>query len=125
VERLKKICTRYIEISKRRPSLFRLLFVEPAAERIQPESRLRQGDPDSDPYAFFLEAVRDVLDLHGCAEPAAVQRFGQMVWSLGHGAACLNLAFGADDWFRIGDPKRIFVEGLDLMLAGLRKGKKP
>ncbi len=125
VERLKRICGSYVDFSRQDPTLFRLMFMDPVSQHLDTEPGLKKGNQSEDAYGNFLDAVRETLRVYRRdPSPAEVRRFAQVVWSLGHGAACLATAFSDDAWFRIGNPRRIFEEGLELVLEGLKKGDK-
>lgn len=119
-KRLREICLHYVRQAKLNPGKFKLLFMEPAVEDLPSDSSLKKGDAQEDPYAVFREAVAETISeaKRRKASRAELDSLCQVVWSAGHGAACLSLSFAGDPWFEFGDPEAVFQKAFNLIFEG-------
>ena len=99
VERVLRLGHGYIRFALEHPNHYRLMFMTvrpPSSE--QPESKGR-GNPDEDAYAMLRHTVAEaVAQKRFRREFNDVELAAQILWSVPHGVASLQITKGCDHW---------------------------
>ena len=77
VDRLRRIGQAYVAFAMSHRNHYRLMFMTPHPEAMQPEdSRLRRGNPEEDAYAFLKATVAEAIAARAAATRARRRRPG-------------------------------------------------
>lgn len=101
VERIYRIGMLYIRFAVENPNHYRLMFMTPHPEEIEPdpEDLKKMGDPSQDAYAFLQMTVKEALQKGAFREEHKdSELLTQMLWAGVHGVASLQITHGNDPW---------------------------
>ncbi len=100
VERILRIGHTYIRFALEFPNHYRLMFMTPKAPPADAEELERKGNPDEDAYAMLKLAVTGAIAGKRLrAEFKNADLAAQILWSVAHGVASLQITKGCDGWF--------------------------
>jgi AcrR family transcriptional regulator len=119
IERLRQIGRAYVAFGLGYPNHYRLMFMTPHPHL---ESRLSQGNPEEDAYAFLKATVAQAIGA-GLLRPEFpdADLVSQMVWAGTHGVVSLHIAKCNDSWVEWRDARQSAHQLIDVMIRGLAK----
>lgn len=96
IERLRRLGYAYLDFALTHPNHYRLMFMETFPEA---PAGVAKGNPDEDAYALLRACVADAV-AGGRVRPeyADVDLAAQLLWSMMHGLASLQIAKGDHSW---------------------------
>ncbi len=101
VQRIYRVGMQYIRFAVDYPNHYRLMFLTPHPEEIEPapEDLAKMGDPSQDAYAFLQHAVKEAI-ASGAFRPEYrdAELITQILWAGVHGVASLQITHGNDPW---------------------------
>lgn len=122
VERLRKLGYAYLDFALTHPNHYRLMFMETFPEE---PAGVTKGNPDEDAYALLRASVADVVAAGLVRSAYAdVDLAAQMLWSMMHGLASLQISKGEHQWVnwhpaeRIAEQMMAMVESTILVAHG-------
>jgi len=101
VRRLARMCRAYVRFAMEHPNHYRLMFMTPHPEGLEPEAEdlARKGDPDVDGYQSLLDVVGELVErdmvLPECRD---AELLAQVIWAGVHGIASLEITHCKDSW---------------------------
>ena len=121
IDRLRKIGQAYVAFGLNYRNHYRLMFMTPHPEAMKPEeSRIRQGNPEEDAYAFLKQTVSEAIAA-GRMRPelSDPDLVSQIVWAGTHGVVSLHIAKCKDDWVDWRDPVETAHAQIEVLIRGL------
>lgn len=121
IERLRQIGRAYVAFALEHPNHYRLMFMTPHPPL---DSRLTQGNPEEDAYAFLKATVAEAIGSSLLRrELTDADLVSQMVWAGTHGVVSLQIAKCNDSWIEWRDARASAHELIDVMIRGLVRSR--
>ena len=127
IDRLRRIGRAYVGFGLTHRNHYRLMFMTPHPEAMKPEeSRIKQGNPEEDAYAFLKATVSEAIAA-GRMRPefSDPDLVSQIVWAGTHGVISLHIAKCNDAWVDWRDPVATAHAQIEVMIRGLVQESAP
>jgi len=122
IERLCRVGHVYADFGLRNPNHYRLMFMTPHPPYDVADSRLQQGNPEEDAYAFVKQIVVEAIAKgrlrRDLKDPELVS---QTVWAAVHGVISLQIAKRNDGWIEWAPLKKRVDLMIDAVIRGIEK----
>jgi AcrR family transcriptional regulator len=123
LERIRKAGLAYVHFGTEHPNHYRLMFMTPRPTVPRAATKIQEGNPEEDSYAFLKSAVAEAIGagllLSQFEDPELVS---QMIWTCLHGVVSLRIAKPDDEWVRWRPLDRLARGSLDALLRGILRG---
>jgi AcrR family transcriptional regulator len=122
IERLRRTGHAYADFGLRNPNHYRLMFMTPHPPYNVADSRLQQGNPQEDAYAFVRQIVVDAIARGRIRrELKDPELLAQTVWAAVHGVISLHIAKENDAWLEWAPLKKRTALMIDAVIRGIER----
>jgi AcrR family transcriptional regulator len=122
IERLHRTGEAYAEFGLRNPNHYRLMFMTPHPPMSPEDSRLQQGNPEEDAYAFLRAVVGEAIAQSRLRpELKDPDLVSQTMWAAVHGVISLHIAKQNDEWIEWAPLKKRVSLMIDAIIRGIEK----
>jgi len=122
IERLRRVGRAYAEFGLSNPNHYRLMFMTPHPPMSPEDSRLQQGNPEEDAYAFLRQIISEAIEQgrlrRELKDPELVS---QTMWAALHGVISLEIAKKHDPWVDWAPLKKRIDTMIDVIVRGIEK----
>ncbi|MBV8317938.1 MAG: TetR/AcrR family transcriptional regulator [Planctomycetaceae bacterium] len=124
IERLRALGRAYVAFALEYPNHYMLMFMTRHPEKAAERSKVQQGNPDQDAYAFLRETIAEGLEAGRFREELDdADLLAQVVWSGVHGVVSLHLVKGDDPWLDWRPVEATAGVVIDVTIRGLLRGR--
>jgi AcrR family transcriptional regulator len=122
IERLRRTGRAYADYGLRNPNHYRLMFMTPHPELSPSDSRLQQGNPEEDAYAFLRQIIVEAIEQKRLRpELKDPDLVSQTMWAAVHGVISLEIAKQNDPWIEWAPLKKRVTTMIDAVVRGIEK----
>lgn len=121
LHRLARMMHAYVRFAMEHPNHYRLMFMEPKPEGLEPDAEdlARKGDPEFDAYSYLSGTVREAFEKGMfLPEHKDCELLAQVIWAGVHGVVSLEITHREDDWI----PWRSLEKRTRLMCDSMLRG---
>jgi AcrR family transcriptional regulator len=120
IERLRALGRAYVAFALEYPNHYKLMFMTRHPEKAADRSKVHQGNPDQDAYAFLRQTIAEGLEAGRFREEFDdADLLAQVVWSGVHGVVSLHLVKGDDPWLDWRPVEATAAVVIDVTIRGL------
>ncbi|HEY8131578.1 MAG TPA: TetR/AcrR family transcriptional regulator [Thermoanaerobaculia bacterium] len=122
IEQIRRIGHAYADFGLRNPNHYRLMFMTPHPPYSPADSRIQQGNPEEDAYAFLTQVVALAIE-QGRLRPELKDPdlVSQTLWGAVHGAVSLQIAKQNDPWIDWKPLKKRVSLMIDAVIRGIER----